>query len=235
MVCPLSFWFLFAAFLNEEHDDYEIFEVLLLQHLQRLSSLVFFSHKKKFNLYTTSLLFALLQMGKLMLNALPVVLLSLEQGGLMTFSCKAAFFRKPWRVLSIPEVAFLEAGILASLTAQTKASCTRAWAGELGHFLWRKLLNNIFLICSLYFSKVIAKAFWPMAILESFHSALTLPPCQVKVYFSDRAHWLLVFVIMNTCQTLLSILCALLPYFSSARTSLSLRDIFFNVFRTWCL
>lgn len=150
-------------------------------------SCVFFPQKEIQSLYNLSM-FALLEMGKLMLNALPVVLLSLEQGGLMTFSCKAAFFRKPWRVLSIPEVAFLEASILASLTAQTKASCTRAWAGELGHFLWRKLLNNIFLICSLYFSKVIAKTFWPMAILDSFQSALTLPPCQVKVYFSLTEH-----------------------------------------------
>lgn len=42
----------------------------------------------------TQPLFPLLEMGKPMLNALLVVLLSPEQGGLMTFCCKAAFFQE---------------------------------------------------------------------------------------------------------------------------------------------
>lgn len=123
-VCPLSFWFLFAAFLNEKLDDYEIFfKVLFLQHLQSPFLVFFFSfspQKETQSLYNLSM-FALLEMGKLMLNAL-LVLLSPEQGGLMTFSCRVACFRKPRRLLSVPEVAFPEAHILAPLTAQTETS-----------------------------------------------------------------------------------------------------------------
>lgn len=114
------------------------------------------------------------------------------------------FFRKPRRLLSIPEVAFPEEDILASLAAQTKTSYWRTWAGELGHFLWRKRI--FFWYAVSIFPKVIAQAFWPMVILQSFQSALTLPLCKVKVYFSLTEHiWLLVFVTMNACQTLLSV------------------------------
>lgn len=163
-----------------------------------------------------------------------MLLLSQEQGGLMTFSCKVAFFRKPRRLLSIPEVAFPEADILASLIGQKKVSYWTAWAGELGHFLWRKLQKNFFLYAVSIFSKVIAQAFWPMVILQ-FPVCSDFTSLSIKsVFFSDREHWFLVFVIMNTCQTLLSvfldsILCALLLYLISARMSLSLREIFFNV------
>lgn len=90
-IYPLSFWFLSAAFLNEKFDHYEIFLSAFAPASSKLISCVFFPQKETQSLYNLSM-FDFLEMGKLMLNALLAVLLSPEQGGLMTFSCRAACF-----------------------------------------------------------------------------------------------------------------------------------------------
>lgn len=87
-VCLLPFWFLFAAFWKEALCDYEIFKLLLLQLLQRLSFVVFLP-RAKFHLSTSiQAVFAVSEMDKFLLSVPLAVLLSLEQGVLRTFSCK---------------------------------------------------------------------------------------------------------------------------------------------------
>jgi len=140
-------------------------------------------------------------MGKFLLSALLAVLLSLEQGGLSPVSCNAASeaaLSQRWH-------------FLGQVSWHHWPHRQKPRAGALGHVLWRSLLQRtISLTCSLHFTKVIAQLYCPMVVLLSW---LYLPTSCYSgmVFFCHRAYCLFEFMILNTRQTLLWVLLAMLP------------------------
>lgn len=213
-ICPLPFQFLSATFWNEVLGDYEIFKMLLLQLLQRLSFLVFLPNTTSQPLYNLSV-FAVLEMGKFLLSAPLAVLLSLEQGGLRTFSCKATCSGSPRGCIQSQRWHSLGQMFWHHSLFRQKPP-----TGGLGLEIWGMFFEEVYTkrillwpVASIFlrdlrnlsgprWSYRVSSLSW-LYLLASYYSEM--------VFFSHRAYWLFVFMILNTCQTLLQVSLATLP------------------------
>lgn len=129
-VCPLPFQFLFTGFWNEALlGDHGIFSNAFAP---ASSKVIFSCVSSKFHLSnsTQPLCVFCLRDGQISVKCS-----ACRARRARDFQLQSCLFRKPRRLHPVPEVASPAADILASLTAQTKASNTRARAGEPGHSL----------------------------------------------------------------------------------------------------